>query len=56
MGGRPAGVKQSLLRMAPLGGMTKAERAGFYDSLSEDDLERLEKATTYYETNLLGNQ
>lgn len=42
--------------MAPLGGMTKAERAGFYDSLSEDDLERLEKATTYYETTLLGNQ
>lgn len=54
MGGTPAGIKSSMKRMDPLGGLTKDEKSVFVLTLSEQDKELLRRAVRYYNEVLLG--
>ena len=53
MGGTKQGIKQSLRRMHPLGGLTERERKRFVAGLSPKDRELVEKAEQYYRGVLL---
>ena len=54
LGGTPAGIKSSLKRMHPLGGLTDDEQARFLATLSEQDKELARRAIRYYNEVLLG--
>ncbi len=54
MGGSKQGIKQSLKRMHPLGGLTERERKLFVASLSAGDRELVAVAEAYYREVLLG--
>ena len=48
LGGTPAGMRQSLRRAAPLGFMSRVDRARFVSTLSEEDRRALEMADQWY--------
>jgi hypothetical protein len=54
LGGTNKGLKQSIKAMEPLSGLTKKEQAAFVAQLDSEDLSKLEKAITFYETVLKG--
>ncbi|MCH8823330.1 MAG: hypothetical protein IH984_07465 [Planctomycetes bacterium] len=54
LGGSKEGIKRSLKRMHPLGGLSERDRKLFAASLSKNDLDLLGKAEQYYTEVLLG--
>ncbi len=54
LGGTNQGFKASIKAMEPLHGLKPKEKKAFIESLDVEDLERLEKAITFYEKTLKG--
>ncbi len=54
LGGNNQGFKESIKAMEPLHGLKPKEQKAFIESLSVEDLERLEKAEIFYEKTLKG--
>lgn len=56
LGGTNKGLKQSIKMMHPLSGLSKKEQAAFVEQLDSEDITKLEKAITFYETVLKGGK
>ena len=54
LGGTAKGIEESLDRMNPLSGLSKRDRSLFEQSLSSDQVKRLEKAMEFYYGTLKG--
>lgn len=56
LGGKAAGVKQSLKNMGPLAGLSIRDRARFLKTLNQDDRIRLRNAEHYWQEILMGRR
>lgn len=54
-GGTRKGFNDSIKHMHPLSGLSAKEKRGFYDSLSEDDRGKVQRAIDFYDRVIKGN-
>jgi hypothetical protein len=56
LGGTARGIRESIDRMHPLSGLSREDRRKFKSSLSDDQLNRLDKAMDFYNDTLRGGK